>query len=101
MNKIKLDNWFINDNELCISLMRFYVGIYVSVKDNELNYELKGVDIKGDELTLTFNTIEDAIAFTEDVINYSSDLDSIEAKCNGLYDDKVKKLERGKYGGKK
>lgn len=101
MNKIKLDNWFINDNELCIKLMQFYVGIYVSIIDNKLCYELKVIDIKGEGLTITFSTIEDAIAFTEEVINYSSDLDSIEIKCESLYEDKVKKLERGKYGSKK
>ena len=101
MNLIKLDHWFINDNELCISLMNYTVGIYITINDNELCYVLKIVDIKGDELVLNFDTIEDAISFTEDVIYYSSDIDSIEIKCNGIYEDKVKKLERGKYGSKK
>ena len=67
MKKIEAKNWFINDNDLMVSLLHLYVKIKIK-KDDDLTFKLIVIDQKMEELILDFQTLEDAIKFTEDVL---------------------------------
>lgn len=89
MRKIKINNWFIKENSLNISLSKFYVGIEQE-KDN--SYILYFIDAKGHNTPLAFNNLEEAVMFTEDVINKLNHRREIIKKYLELYrndDDKV------------
>ena len=75
MKQIELDHWYMKDNELNISLMRFYASIKILNNSKFIYYQLF---IKG-EKTLTFNfyTLEDAMSFVENVVNRCNDTDEI------------------------
>ena len=62
--KIKLNHWFIDNNKLSISLMRFYVIISIYKNDN-LCFILRVNNGNMEDMYLYFNTLEEAIAFTE------------------------------------
>ena len=89
------------DNELSISLMLFHVKIEILKNDQTIYYQLfvKGNDEK--ELTFNFYTIEDAISFTEQVINKSKDSNEVLEKYTLMFENnmfyspflKTKKIE--------
>ena len=94
MGRIKLDHWFINDNELSISLMRYYVDINISY-DEKVNILLRVIDSDRKELFFDFDSLEKAIIFTEAVINKCPNYQAIEDAYNNYYrEDKTKKLIR-------
>lgn len=69
MNTLDLNHWFIEKNEMSISLVKFYVKITILHDNQNVYYQLY---IKGDydkELLFNFYTIEDAIRFTEQVVS--------------------------------
>lgn len=68
MSRMELNHWFVHDNKLSISLMRFYVGIEIINSYYGINYQLLVKD--GNEMFLTFNfsSLEDAVVFTENTI---------------------------------
>ena len=90
MNMIKNDHWFIHENELAISLMRFYVSIKL-IDDDGKNVFLLRVS-KGNaekEISLKFDSLEDAIVFAEDVVDRCFTFDIIkEIYYDTLYDKK-------------
>lgn len=84
--RLELDHWFINEDSLSISLLRFYVNI----SKPELSYKL---DIYQDSKvvsSLFFDTLEDAISFTEEVIVNCKDIDEI----NNSYQIQDKKMRK-------
>lgn len=89
MNKIELNHWYMNENELSISLMRFYTKIKILKNNQTVYYQLyiNGKDNK--ELTLNFYTIEDAILFTEQIIAKSCNTNEILEKYNLMFENKV------------
>ena len=97
MKYLGLNHWYIKDNNLSISLMNFYVEIESVVKDNILGYVLRVVcsekEIK--EIDLKFNSLEEAINFTEEVITDCWTFNEITNIYNGMYNEygvrKVKK----------
>lgn len=74
MGRINLDHWFVKDNNLSISLMKLYVDI--SIKNEDDSIKLKVIDRDRNELTFNFNTLGEAIFFTENYI----------VKCNNIED---------------
>lgn len=79
MKIIKRNNWFINDNELVISLMRFYVSISI-IYDNNLVFNVRVVnsDTEIKEMKFAFSTLEDAIVFTEEVVSKCFNFEDVE-----------------------
>ena len=75
--KIDLDNWFIDENTLSISLNNFLVNISFSEKGNLI---LSVLDDYFDELLLSVDSLEEAITFTEQVINNCKNNSDVEAK---------------------
>lgn len=94
MAKIKLNQWFIKDNNLSISLMRYYVIICPIVSGSNLSYVLNVIDDENNK-TLYFNTLEDAIRFTEDIISNSFNFETIINQYNEFL-MKPKKLKKSK-----
>ena len=73
MERINLNHWYVGGNDLYISLMRFYVRI--SIENNGCQLEV--VDQNRRNIILKFDTLEDAISFTENVVNKCSEIAEI------------------------
>lgn len=67
MDFIKRSNWYLDNNELKVSLLFFQVSISAIIKDNEL-FWLLNVKNSNNELNFEFDTMEKAVTFTEDRI---------------------------------
>jgi len=68
MDRIKLNHWFIKNNELSISLFRYCINIKILFNDEFVFYQLTVIDSQRYEIIFNFYTLEDAISFTENVI---------------------------------
>ena len=91
-----LNHWFIDNNKIGISLMRYYVDIEILVEDSELCYKLQVFNDNEMALTFIFKTLENAITFIEDVVNknYSMtllDIKKIYEEQYGINRIKIKK----------
>ena len=78
MRRFALDHWFIDKNELTIGLMNFYVSIKLE-KDEAGNDAVK-LYINDSEMrkeVLDFDTVEDAVAFTEIYPSKQFNLDQV------------------------
>ena len=64
--KLKLNHWFVKENSLVISLMNFYIEI--NMVNNGLSCLLYIKDNDGNDMDLEFNSIEEAVSFTEEKI---------------------------------
>ena len=80
MEKIELNHWYVKENELSISLMKFYVNIKISKNDEFIYYQLSIIENSNTELVFNFYTIEDAISFTEQVVANSFDINEVREK---------------------
>lgn len=85
MNRIELDHWYMKENELSISLMKFHAKIRILKNSQMIYYEL---NIKGEDNLLTFNfySIEDAISFTEQIVAKSHDTKEVLEKYNLMFE---------------
>ena len=86
MRKIEMNHWFIDENSLSISLMHFWVKIIMYKKDNnEICFVTHVIDNQ-DNLFMYFDTLEEAMMFTEKVINDCISIDQVTEKyknyCN-------------------
>lgn len=89
MNKIELNHWYMDGNELSISLMRFYVKIQILKNNQMIYYQLYTKGENNKNLTFNFYTIEDAIFFTEQIIAHSYDIDEILKKYVSMFENNV------------
>ena len=87
MKRIQKDNWFIKDNEINISLLRFHTSINILKNDDYVFFHVKVVDEYGKELKFNFYTLEDAIYFTENVVVNCWDAKEVQ----GAYDKLLSK----------
>ena len=87
MSRIELNHWYIKDNELSISLMKFYTKIKILKNDQIIYYQLYVKGNEDKELTFNFYTIEDAILFTEQAIAKSHDTDEILGKYISMFEN--------------
>ncbi|MBQ3307300.1 MAG: hypothetical protein IJG68_03800 [Bacilli bacterium] len=69
MKKIKKDHWYIKENELSISLLKFHVTIDVLKNDDYIFYHVTVVDENRKELKYNFYTLEDVFYFVENVVD--------------------------------
>lgn len=66
--KMRLKDWNIGSNELSILLIDYYVKISIKNDLGKLYYSLTVADTDMKELNLIFNSLEEAVNFTEDKI---------------------------------
>ena len=78
--KMLVSHWYIMNNVRSISLLKYYVKIIPIEYDN--SYELTVYDREDNFCSFVFNDENDAIRFTEDVINDCENLDEIVLKYN-------------------
>ena len=81
MERIKLNHWYIKENELSISLMRYYVMVYPISCNNQVSYVLNVMDDENNK-TLYFDTLEESVKFTEEVINSCNNITEITNNYN-------------------
>ena len=95
MIRLELNHWFINNNSISISLMRYFVEISIDYNDVNLFYRLIIRDSNKNELVFNFYSLEDAIWFTENVINkcesFKEIINEYESEFNN---NRFKSLER-------
>lgn len=77
MERIELDHWFVDDNKLLISFMRYYVDIRIYQNDTNVFYQLRVLNQNKESLIFNFDSLEDAIVFTEQTIRKSRTLKEI------------------------
>ena len=96
MNTIKLDHWFINKNELAISLMNFYVSINIINMDNDIWYKVKVVNPSQEtkEMDFEFSSLENAISFVEENVSYSKTIEEVFYKYSMFCLEKEKTLKK-------
>ena len=101
MNRIEFNHWFVNGNELSINFLQWHVTISLVNDEGKVSFVLK-VSNEEKEISLSFNEIEDAVVFTENIVRYSSNFEEmINIYYNTLYDQKRYRLWRHDYGSKK
>ena len=86
MERIKLNHWFIKENELSISLMRYYVMVYPISCNNQVSYVLNVMDDENNK-TFYFDTLEESVKFTEDVINNSNNIQQMIDEYNNYLEN--------------
>ena len=103
MSRIGLNPWYINGNELSISLMNYYVSIEMVNDDGDISFLLNiSTGAGGKNIVLPFKEIEDAIVFTENIVRFSDNFDEIKRiYYDTLYDQKRYFKWRFDYGSKK
>ena len=84
------------ENELLISLMRFYIKIKILKNDQTIYYQLCVKENEEKELTFNFYTIEDAILFTEQIIAKSHDTNEILEKYISMFKSEKFKIPYSK-----
>ena len=95
MAQIRKNHWFINNNDLSISLLRFNVEINFIDNDNTVKIKIK--DNNEDYLSLTVNSLEEAIAFTENVISNSKNKENIIDEYKRIFENNdIKKINDNK-----
>ena len=93
MNQIKLNHWYVNENELSILLMNFHVSLN-RCKDIDSEFlRLTVTNSKMKSKLFAFDNLEQAISFTEDVISNCHTLNEILNQYTKYYwHDESKKL---------
>ena len=89
MKRMDFNHWFVGENELGISLMRYFVKIRIRKNEEFIFYTLDIYQDSKSVLEFNFYSLEDAISFTENEMNNSKTTDEIIKK----YQEKYKKEE--------
>ncbi len=84
MEKIDLNHWFIGDNSLSISLLNYWIDINIKNRNNDLYVQLEIIDSNMQRYMFDFATLEEAVSFTENVINKYKSIQKIAI----VYEDK-------------
>ncbi len=77
MERLKLNHWFVGDNKLSISFLRYHVSIRILKNDKTIFYQLEVMNSNREVLLFNFYSLEDAIIFTEQTIQKSKTLKEI------------------------
>ncbi len=77
MGRIELNHWFVADNELSISLMRYFVKINICQNNKFIFYRLEVFKEGKVALVFNFYSLSDAIQFTEKIIQKYTELSEI------------------------
>ena len=77
MEIIKKTNWFVDENELKISTMNYYVSVNIKKNNKRLYFPVKVINSNHDELLMNLYSLEDVISFVENGISKSKNFDEI------------------------
>jgi len=77
MEVIELNHWFVTDNELLISLMRYFVKINICQNNKFIFYRLEVFEEGKVALVFNFDSLSDAIHFTEKIIQNCTEISEI------------------------
>lgn len=87
MNKIKSNQWYIEDNKMGISLLRYYAKISILKNNDFIFYRITIIDANRKELVFNMYTLEDAVSFVENVVAISHDYDEILHEYKKMYEE--------------
>ena len=94
MPKLEKNHWFVQKNELSIHLMNYYA--FIGYKNGK--YKLEVIGSSDNWLIMNFDTLEDAMMFTENTVSNCFEDEEItqayEDKYKGQTKGKVKTLKR-------
>ena len=91
MGRMNLNHWFTGDDNLSISLMRFFVRIKILKNSKNVFYQMTVIDSEKKELVFNFYSLEDAVSFTENTINHCHDYKEVVDQYVEMFDqDKFK-----------
>lgn len=93
MRRINLNNFFASKNSLLISLWNFHATINIKTNSNGIYCEERIQNSNLDELVFIFDTLEDAIMFTEKIKECFTKEDIIKVYEKFIEDGLVKKLK--------
>lgn len=71
------NQWYINNSSLSISLLHYYVCIDIICNDNNVVYNLTVINEEREKTNYKFESLESAITFTEEVVNYCDSFDEM------------------------
>jgi len=96
MNRINLNHWFVNDNELSISLISFYVNIKMISENDEIYYIARVINSESEikEVGFKFLSLEEAITFTENIVSKCFTFDELRDKYIVFRDSKEKTYKK-------
>lgn len=95
MVTLEKDRWYVRDNTLSISLMRFHAAIEViNIDEETLLIRLSVHDSDMRDFHYAFKTLEESIDFVENQVNKSYTLEEVSERYQDIYlnDKKIKKL---------
>ena len=95
MHKMEKNSWFLNKNELNISLMRFHVNIKILKNSDFVFFIWTITDNERNKLSLNFNSLEDAISFTE-MINDKRNINEVIELYNKIFENNEFVLDKPK-----
>ena len=84
MTELKLNKWYINGNDLKISIASYFISIE---REKDDLYILYSVDNKGHNILLSFESLEEAVSFTETNFTKHSDRNTIIDKYLSLKEE--------------
>ena len=97
MGTIKSNNFYVKDNSILISYMRFALHIDIlPAKDNVVYRMLVYEDFPTIALTYYFDSLEETLDFAENVIRISQDVEEIRTKYEELTKTKQKIIRPNK-----
>ena len=85
MEIIENTRWFIKDNAISRSLMRFHIEIKVLSEENNIKCVLKVTDSNMKSIIFYFDTIEESISFIQNVVNSALSFKEIQEKYREIY----------------
>ena len=89
MGKLNLNNWYVKDNTLSIELKDFIVNVNVINEENKILVRVK--DKLNNIVELDFDTLGEAIFYTENIINASKSKEEIELEYKKRFNKKEDK----------
>ena len=90
---MSLKNWYVKENSIDISLMYSFVRITFIPNDGIITYQLDIYQDAKKELTINFSSLEEAIEFTEEVVNKYRTIDQIMAARRKKEKRKVRSIK--------
>lgn len=90
MRRMELNHWFVKENGLSISLLRYHVSIEPEGDNSFIMYIVDG---KGRSTLLNFKSLEEAVIFTEKIVDKSNNHRDIIKKYLEKYQKDDNKIE--------
>ena len=90
MRKIELNHWFVADNELSISLLKYFVKIIICQNNKFIFYRLEVFEESKADLVFNFYSLSDAIQFTEEIIGKCT-------KTTEIVEQYINKFQKGEF----